>query len=570
MLGTRSLMAVWPERLAGWGGPWLVAVLSAVFSLWAVRIYGSAGLTLLYGDALARLDIARRVVSGSGPQLVQVGAVWPPLPQLLMALTVSNEMMWRTGLSGSIISIVAFVVSTTYVYRTVHSLTNSRIGAWLAAGVFVTNPNMLFMQTTPMVESLTVCLLCGAAFHFLRWAQRGSLAHLLASAAFVFFGTLTRYECWVLVPVGAVLVVVASLSRYRTWAHAEGLTLAWGVLASYGVILWLMYNQVAFGDALGFTHNPGSAYQYARDAARAGLLPTENNLLVAIATYCSAAVYNLGLPLAVLGVGGLVALLLSTLPLHVKVGCLLCWSVLPFSVLSLATGQSVLYVPVLYPFDFENVRYGLLMLPVAVCSAGYLGGRFRVPGGLLVLGVLLSQVMVLPQMLNAQVTFDTIIRAGVSAKPQAVSAAWTSTNFPFTTGDQQITFMEAGRSYLRYATSPLEAAAWIGERAPATNRILLSSGVTNNDLFVVHSGLPLSQFLMEGEHPAFDQELEAPGIQADWIVFRPNVGPREALEPLLQKGTPAGFQLVFTNADFDIYERSSLAMPSALEPGDAP
>jgi hypothetical protein len=51
-------------------------------SFLAILIYVSNGQNLLYGDALSRLNISRKVFDNLTPGLAQLGNVWLPLPPL--------------------------------------------------------------------------------------------------------------------------------------------------------------------------------------------------------------------------------------------------------------------------------------------------------------------------------------------------------------------------------------------------------------------------------------------------------------------------------------------------------
>jgi hypothetical protein len=64
-----------PARVAG------IAVLVSLFSF---LYYFQHGRLLLYGDAVAHINIARRVFDSLTPGLLQLGTVWLPLPHLLM------------------------------------------------------------------------------------------------------------------------------------------------------------------------------------------------------------------------------------------------------------------------------------------------------------------------------------------------------------------------------------------------------------------------------------------------------------------------------------------------------
>src|SRR3990167_10740354 len=74
--------------------------------------YFSHNATLLYGDARARILIARRVFDSLTPGLTQLGSVWPPLPQMLSLPTVWNDFFFYSGLSGSLISILSATLAT--------------------------------------------------------------------------------------------------------------------------------------------------------------------------------------------------------------------------------------------------------------------------------------------------------------------------------------------------------------------------------------------------------------------------------------------------------------------------
>ena len=80
----------------------------SVFSL--SLLLSRHGEVLLYGDAVAHINIARRVFDSKTPGLLQLGTVWLPLPHLLMfPFIISNE-MWQSGSGGSIPSMAAYRV----------------------------------------------------------------------------------------------------------------------------------------------------------------------------------------------------------------------------------------------------------------------------------------------------------------------------------------------------------------------------------------------------------------------------------------------------------------------------
>src|SRR6266576_4961085 len=98
-------------------GIFLVAQLAATISIASFFYYLRQGDLLLYGDAVAHINIARRVFDSRTPGLLQLGTVWLPLPHLLMLPLLIPRWLWQTGIGGSIPSMVAYVLSVTGIFR---------------------------------------------------------------------------------------------------------------------------------------------------------------------------------------------------------------------------------------------------------------------------------------------------------------------------------------------------------------------------------------------------------------------------------------------------------------------
>jgi hypothetical protein len=124
--------------------------------------YHALGLTLTHYDARGHLVVARRIIDSVTPGWQQIGAVWLPLPHLLNALPVQLDLFYRTGASAVAISIVAFAIATGAIAGIVLTLTDSAAAAVAAAAVFALNPNILYLQSTPMTEPLLLALTTAA------------------------------------------------------------------------------------------------------------------------------------------------------------------------------------------------------------------------------------------------------------------------------------------------------------------------------------------------------------------------------------------------------------------------
>src|SRR5580693_6225132 len=132
----------------------VLAWLAVWVSAFSFLFYFQRGDVLLYGDAVAHINIARRVFDSRTPGLLQLGTVWLPLPHLLMIpFLVSNE-MWQRGVGGSIPSMVAYVFGVIGMFRLMRGVLSrgiepdgpARVGAWTAAAVYGANPNLIYMQ----------------------------------------------------------------------------------------------------------------------------------------------------------------------------------------------------------------------------------------------------------------------------------------------------------------------------------------------------------------------------------------------------------------------------------------
>jgi len=111
--------------------PWdsevrLLAWLATCVSVFSFLFYFQHNDVLLYGDAVAHINIARRVFDSKTPGLLQLGTVWLPLPHLLMIPFLLSSEMWRRGVAGSIPSMAAYVFGVIGIFRLVRGSLSHR------------------------------------------------------------------------------------------------------------------------------------------------------------------------------------------------------------------------------------------------------------------------------------------------------------------------------------------------------------------------------------------------------------------------------------------------------------
>src|SRR5438477_7801454 len=248
-----------------------VAVLATVASVIAFLIYFRAGEVLLYGDAVAHINIARRVFDSRTPGLLQLGTVWLPLPHLLMIPFLFSDWAWRTGAGAWVPSMIAYVLGTIGIFRLVRKALSfrtqsdaaARIAAWLAAIVFAANPNLIYLQTTAMTEPLYLALFVWTVVYFFEFAQQAALGdrELAASASSSLMNCglcladapFTRYD-WrflTLVILAEQLAVILKSKRPGS-KDLRNFTL----LVVFGPATWLAYNAIIYRNPLEFANGP--------------------------------------------------------------------------------------------------------------------------------------------------------------------------------------------------------------------------------------------------------------------------------------------------------------------------
>ncbi len=364
----------------------LVGQLAAAASLVAFLFYFRRGDLLLYGDAVAHINIARRVIDSSTPGLLQLGTVWLPLPHLLMIPFLLSDAAWETGIAGAIPSMVAYVLGTVGVFRLVLGALSqdaqpsaiARVSAWLAALIYAGNPNLLYLQTTAMTEPLYLALFVWALVHLGEFARsivdikgRAPFSSLTKCGLCLAAACLTRYDGWLLAVVmclGAGLLLIRSgKGRSLTPAFVRFV-----LLAAAAPILWLGYNAMVYRNPLEFANGPYSARAIEQKSGQSH--PGAHDVSVAFSFFLKSAELNMteaGWQRLWVGV-----LLLGTLTIFVfdlrLWPLLLVWTPLIFYVLSIAHGGVPIYLPPWWPFSLYNTRYGLELLPAFAVFGGLL------------------------------------------------------------------------------------------------------------------------------------------------------------------------------------------------------
>ena len=210
--------------------------------------YARAGLTLSHYDAKAHLVVSRRILDSLTPGWEQIGAVWLPLPHLVNMLPVQIDYFYRTGSFAVALSIVQHGITTAALAATVQALTASRTGAALAALLYALNPNVLYLQSTPMTEPLLFALTTLQVWLFARWVMAGRLTMRADAGWVTVLACLTRYEAW---SITAACFVGAAYAWWRRGHSVRAVARVMSRLAVYPlatVALFLVFSRITVGE----------------------------------------------------------------------------------------------------------------------------------------------------------------------------------------------------------------------------------------------------------------------------------------------------------------------------------
>lgn len=449
-----------------------LGTLAAILGTLTAAMYWRAGLSLSHYDAKAHLVVARRIFDSLTPSWEQIGAVWLPLPHLLNALPVQIDWMYRTGASAIAISVTSFALTVACVSAMVRKITGSRTGAILASALFAFNPNVLYLQSTPMTEPLLFALSALVVLQLTEWATAttgyaDSNATVRVPAAVgwtIVAACLTRYEAWLIV---GVAIVLASYVKWRrgtvfTAVLHEGARLALFAAGTAVFFMGLSFATTGTWFTTGGFYVPDSRLQgqpaAVYDAIRAGVAALGGPRFVQFASYA--------IPL--IAIAGLLRR---------------AWSpyVMPLALLAAAALPFYAFVSG-HPF---RIRYEVpLILGCAVCIGAAVSLlRFLAP---------LAAIPVLALVMVQAPWFDP------SLAPMVVEAQ-----------------LDRGNSLGRQAVT-----ACLRDRYDGTTIMASMGSLAHYMQELSHAGFELDDFLHEGNGPIWAAALHVdPSLAAGWILI---------------------------------------------------
>ncbi len=481
-------------------------------------------LVIAYGDAESHLNIAKRIISCLTPGLAQLGGIWLPLPHLLMVPLVAIDPLWQSGLAGTLVSGLAFVIASLTLYQLSFLITENKNLSFLATLAFLTNPNILYLQSTPMTELPLIAFLLLNSYFFLRYIQEKKMLFLILAGLWGFCATLSRYDGWFLVVLEAGTLGIFLALAKQSKKQIEGKLLLFITPAFYGILLWFLWNFLIFRNPFYFMTSIFSAKSQQMAWLERNELPAYHHLPLAFSYYLVTAVANIGSVMTLAAGAGTLFYLLNRKMKNRLVVVIVLLAPFFFYVISLYLGQSVIFIPSLTPKTFEwqlfNVRYGIMMVPAATIFFANFLNFFKKSSWLsLTLAILFL----------------------------FFQAFW------YISGRDEVITLTDGVSGLSSAKKP-DAQIWLRDHYDQ-GLVLLDDYART--LSIIRTGIPMKNIIYIGTAPYWEESFREPEKYASWIIMQKDDAVWEHLynPPEMQARLYKYFNKVYTSKEILIFKR---------------
>jgi len=493
----------------------IIFIISVIVSVCSSVYFFNSQENLLYRDAKSHLNIANRVFNSQTPGIAQLGGTWLPMPHVLMFPLIWNDFSYYSGLAGAIPSMVSFVALSVTIAASVHLYTKDKMATFLASALLVSNPSLLYLQSTSMSELPLLAFTSLSIVFFLRWAYERKHTDMVLSAFFICLATLTRYDAWFMFVFQIGLIILLALISRNSYKKLEGHLFLFVFMGGFGIILWLIYNNLIFGDFLNFALGQGSGSWDANRVSTASNLSTKHNLTLSFMTYLWMVIDNVGLLTFIAGVIGFILIMLSRVNKFLKLGALVFLSPFIFNVVSLYLGQSVAFSKHIAPFETYNLRYGIAFLPATAFFLGILASK------------------------NIYVKACVLLLIAVQG-------------YIFYTKPLDI-LLDANVGNI---DAEIKVARWIKDN-PTDGNVLLST--LAHDPLLFEARIPMQKLIYEGNQHLWKVSLLTPEKYASRVVFKEsdtvNDAVRKALynKPVLK----VKYSLSYDDGDYKVYDKKN-------------
>src|SRR5205807_886196 len=115
---------------------------------------------------------------------------WAMLP------LVRIDALWINSLAGAIPSAIAFVFAGSFLFAAARRIFGDPTAAFAATALWALNPNVVYLQSIPMTESVWSACLLALLYFTVRFRDTQGWGAVVGAGIAACLGTLTRYEGW--------------------------------------------------------------------------------------------------------------------------------------------------------------------------------------------------------------------------------------------------------------------------------------------------------------------------------------------------------------------------------------
>jgi Dolichyl-phosphate-mannose-protein mannosyltransferase len=206
----------------------ICAILLSAISLW---FFLTDDFYIAHFDAKGHQMVPRRIFDNLSPGWIQIGAFWLPLPHILYYPFVKIDWLYFHGLAGTPISMICFVLTVLLIYKLIEKVIGP-FPAFCGSALYLTNPNMLYLQTTALTENLSILFMVASVYLFVLFTGNKNRKYLAACSFLSALGVLCRYENWFCFGLIGILLIVINIKEKR---GLKNLLIDGAIMASFNV-----------------------------------------------------------------------------------------------------------------------------------------------------------------------------------------------------------------------------------------------------------------------------------------------------------------------------------------------
>ena len=343
-----------------------------------------------------------------------------------------------------------------------------------------------------MMEVLFISNLIAVAYFMTLWLKTNKLWHLLACGIFVSLASISRFEGLILIPITGLIVFIQFLKISKNYRKIEASVILFFILAIVGLLLVMGYGLVYGGNPFSFAGGGWWIRGIIEEEK-----PAQGNIFLSLQYILYASFYMISKSLVFISLASSILLLFISNKRfqHFSV-LLILLSPLIFIIVSLFNGSVPMHIMELSPENkFLNERYGLTWIAfvafVPVLLISFLMQKTNKIKSFSFVNKFLGNIFI-------------IILISLSIY-----------NIYYVTSVNKFNTIILNKSFVDEKQNKVIAKEFFQKY---DNGKILAIRV-NNDPLLIEAGVPLENYVYEGNYIFYDQVLGEPWFFARWVIM---------------------------------------------------